>query len=743
MASQYNISTGNQPLNLTVFQQTCMRIKSNGYNVIPLFRGKTTPPKGWPTLPNDPADIAEWRGGAAAIRTYGSEILVIDIDVLLAGACKAIVNMLEQRWPAFMASCLRRHSGGVKLALIGRVKTDKRYLHTWRYRDPALPPEDKTSHRVEIFTGNTKKYVGVYGKHSEGREYGYYGPTILDMAAGTLPEFPAADLGSMIDACDAILAEHGLQAVKPAYGKTDKKIIYDIDDATRFDVDGGPDQTGYDTLVSMVAERGEVRVSGSFIDGSHDRTKCRASHCAIARCVGVWDNELLQWHCPKSEAPEAIAAALGAQLRELAAAHPEEVIKPGMPNWRERYKKGQPKASYHNAMLAIEAIGLSCFEDVFHVRMQLLAQPRSVGADLAGTLSDAIVERLRLRLSQTYGFDLTEKHVRDAAVALAREHPFDPVIDLLDRAEENWDGVVRLDRMAAELLSCEDTPFNNASVLKFMIAAARRPRHPGCKFDTIPVFESIEGWNKSTALRVLAGNDNFSDAGILGAGAREVQEHLGGVWIHEIADLAGMRKAEVEAVKAFASRTNDRARPVYGHLLIDQPRRGVIAGTTNGDRYLQSQTGNRRFWPIRLIEPIDTERLAFVRLQLWGEAARREKSGESLVLPAELWGAAAAEQEERRRIHPWEAKLEGLTAYRKDAVYRKGERELAVVHDTATGVCVSTADIFEECLNMPGWRQGGFDGGTLTDVMRVLGWKSGRVSIMGKQVRGYFKGTVV
>ena len=51
MASQYNISTGNQPLNLTVFQQTCMRIKSNGYNVIPLFRGKTTPPKGWLNAP--------------------------------------------------------------------------------------------------------------------------------------------------------------------------------------------------------------------------------------------------------------------------------------------------------------------------------------------------------------------------------------------------------------------------------------------------------------------------------------------------------------------------------------------------------------------------------------------------------------------------------------------------------------------------------------------------------------------
>ena len=105
-----------------------------------------------------------------------------------------------------------------------------------------------------------------------------------------------------------------------------------------------------------------------------------------------------------------------------------------------------------------------------------------------------------------------------------------------------------------------------------MIAAVRRARDPGCKFDTITVMESPEGWNKSTAWRVLAGNDNFSDESILGRSSREVQEQLSGVWIHENADLAGMRKAEVEHVKAFASRQFDRARPAYGHYVVNQPR---------------------------------------------------------------------------------------------------------------------------------------------------------------------------
>ena len=59
-----------------------------------------------------------------------------------------------------------------------------------------------------------------------------------------------------------------------------------------------------------------------------------------------------------------------------------------------------------------------------------------------------------------------------------------------------------------------------------------------------------------------------------------------------------MKKAEVETVKAFASRQVDRARPAYGHFLKKQPRHSIEVGTTNSDEYLQSQTGNRRFWPM-------------------------------------------------------------------------------------------------------------------------------------------------
>lgn len=205
-----------------------------------------------------------------------------------------------------------------------------------------------------------------------------------------------------------------------------------------------------------------------------------------------------------------------------------------------------------------------------------------------------------------------------------------------------------------DYFNCEDTSLNRAQGRKLIIAMAARARHPGCKFDTIVVFEGDEGLGKSTAVRALAGYENFSDESIIGRDSREVQEHTAGVWVHESADLAGLSKREVESVKAFGSRTVDRARPAYGHIVKEQPRRCVMTATTNNTEYLQSQTGNRRFWPMRVLKHIDIDKIKADRLQLLGEAAYYEAQGESLVLDESLWADAAAEQEKRRIRDVWE-----------------------------------------------------------------------------------------
>ena len=93
---------------------------------------------------------------------------------------------------------------------------------------------------------------------------------------------------------------------------------------------------------------------------------------------------------------------------------------------------------------------------------------------LLGEVSDKGLTGLRQALSAAFGFDLGDQYVRTAVETLALEHSFDPVVDMFAGAEANWDGVKRLDRMAAEYMACDDTPLNAAFMRKTMIAGVAR-----------------------------------------------------------------------------------------------------------------------------------------------------------------------------------------------------------------------------------------------------------------------------
>jgi predicted P-loop ATPase len=289
----------------------------------------------------------------------------------------------------------------------------------------------------------------------------------------------------------------------------------------------------------------------------------------------------------------------------------------GIPNWRERLSNRDPKPSMHNTRLAITALGIECSHDTFHNTLLFGYSGDTIRHQVQfflGEVNDHGIMALRQIISDRFSFDPTERFTRDAVISLALEHCFDPVCDMLDKAEADWDGVERLDRMAVDYFNSEDTPLNRAFVRKTMIGAVRRARMPGCKFDTILTLESKEGWNKSGVWRELAGEDNFSDAKLFGKEDQKVQEQLAAVWIHENAELAGLRKADIEGVKSFASRQEDIGRPAYGHFPKKQKRHSIEVGSTNSDEYLQSQTGNRRFWPMKVLKSIDLDQVRRDRL---------------------------------------------------------------------------------------------------------------------------------
>ena len=219
----------------------------------------------------------------------------------------------------------------------------------------------------------------------------------------------------------------------------------------------------------------------------------------------------------------------------------------------------------------------------------------------------------------------------------------------------------RIDTWLINYGGANDTEYVRAVGALVLIAAVRRVRKPGCKFDEMLVLENPEqGTNKSSALQVLAVNPEwFTDNLPLGLAARETIEALSGHWIVEVSELQGMRKSDIEKVKAFLSRDTDRARTAYARTVTEARRQCIIIGTTNSDKYLRDLTGNRRIWPVR-VERFDVETLKRDRDRLWAEAAAREASGASIRLPEELWAAAAAEQEERMIDNPFLSVLDSM-----------------------------------------------------------------------------------
>jgi len=213
-----------QPKAVSSYREVWRTIRDNGYDVIPL-RGRDGPFKGWPSVANDDAAIASWRGKAAGIRMYGSSAFVIDLDVRSNCVRDCLLDMLARRWPAFMAGCLRRTSGSTTVALIGRAATA--YKRRWTARFKAEP--DKPPHLVEYFTGCDKRYVAVHGYHSPGREYGYIGRSILTTHIDELPWFPESDIPEMIAACEQEMLALDLEQIIVPQGTPYGEKVYDLE----------------------------------------------------------------------------------------------------------------------------------------------------------------------------------------------------------------------------------------------------------------------------------------------------------------------------------------------------------------------------------------------------------------------------------------------------------------------------------------------------------------------------------
>jgi hypothetical protein len=257
-------------------------------------------------------------------------------------------------------------------------------------------------------------------------------------------------------------------------------------------------------------------------------------------------------------------------------------------------------------------------------------------------------------------------------------------------------------------------------------------------------LRGAQGIGKSAIIAKLGGQW-FSDSFTTMQG-KEAYEQVLGVWLMEVGELAGMRKAEAETIKLFITKTTDRFRPAYGRRTKEFPRQCIFIGTTNEEQFLRDTTGNRRFWVVDT--PNTPTRSMWDELtpetvsQIWAEAVELYKAGEELFLPRELEKIAREVQESYEEENP----RAGIIADYLDRLLPPGWDDMDIyarrqwlesdAEGTVPRTVVCTLEIWVEALIGNPDKLDRYIGKEIRDIMaRMPGW--GRSGKKRKSIRPY------
>jgi putative DNA primase/helicase len=312
----------------------------------------------------------------------------------------------------------------------------------------------------------------------------------------------------------------------------------------------------------------------------------------------------------------------------------------GMPWWLNPYwdsDKGRWRAINRKAVIAaLENDALlanaAAFNELSNSIESRKEWPWTNGK--AGPLQDGIELRLGKYLSQKYGLPAVgADSLYEGIKTVALECAWHPVREYLEGLQH--DGRTRLNEWLPFCLGYQKES-TSADLWEYLclvgrfwlIAMVARVMEPGVKFDYMPVLEGAGGLGKSTMLSTLAVDKRwFSDTHFEVSKTEKGCEQIAGLWIYEFGELAGFSLADVNLIKAFVSSTTDKYRPAYARSVTSFPRQVVLTGSTNSKKYLRDPTGNRRFWPIPCIQPINIAWLKERRDQLFAEALLAYRSG--------------------------------------------------------------------------------------------------------------------
>jgi putative DNA primase/helicase len=230
-----------------------------------------------------------------------------------------------------------------------------------------------------------------------------------------------------------------------------------------------------------------------------------------------------------------------------------------------------------------------------------------------------IMEAPRGGDSPGWGCKVSIGDIQIAVEQVARTNSFHPIRERF--VASSWDSTYRAERVFIDYLGEPDTPYAREVARMFFTAAVYRIMTPGKKWDNTLMIQGPQGCRKSTFCKALGWETYHGELHARLDDYGRIAEQIGGAWIMELPELAGFTKTDANHLKTFTRKVDDSWRMAYMKHIVQLPRQFVLIGTTNQERVLKDDTGNRTYLMLRChVVEIDIDKLRANIDQIWAEA---------------------------------------------------------------------------------------------------------------------------
>lgn len=211
---------------------------------------------------------------------------------------------------------------------------------------------------------------------------------------------------------------------------------------------------------------------------------------------------------------------------------------------------------------------------------------------------------------------------------IATRNRFNPVIDMLNGVK--WDGIDRLEQVYNMFQIDQEDELSRILLKKWFMQCIcglhNTDSDSPFSLDIVLIFQGQQGAGKTRFFEHIAMNKKLFGEGVI-IDPRNKDTHIQATsrWICELGEIGTTMRKDVDSLKAFLTLSSDTYRKPYGHTDLEYNRMTSFCGTTNDERFLIDETGNRRFATIPLKSDLyidyDAQVKTFDSLQFWSQIA--------------------------------------------------------------------------------------------------------------------------